>query len=574
MATEIKATALAVTLAVALAPVWSQEQNSGDAPDHGVARLSLAQGNVSMRHGDLGELQPAGNNVPLVTTDQVVTGDSGRAEIQFDFTNIIRLAPSTEVRLSRLEFKQYQVQVAAGTTEFRVLPNTNNDPQAADVEISTPTVSIRPVEPGAYRVSVGPDGMTEITVRSGQADIYGPQGSENLAPGQTMDVRGTVDNPEFQLIAEIPNDDFDRFNSDRDRVMQSTSSYRPGYVPPDVTGGESLDQYGHWQYDPAYGQVWVPTEPAGWAPYQEGRWAWEDYYGWTWISYDPWGWAPYHYGSWYVGPWGWAWWPGAWGPHYYWRPALVGFFGWGPGVGAGVGFGFGFGNIGWVPLAPYEAFHPWYGAGVVAFNRVNVTNVNVTNIYRNARVNNGISSMSVNGFGRAPVSGSGMVRPSGGALASAGAIHGSLPVARTAASSRISDAGVNPRGMPQTSSNTRFYSRGVTPGSTRSAAQAPAWRGFNGYNGSRGGPAAGGDPRGFGGAVRGGQAAPQQNYRSAPQGRSPQQQPLRMNPPIVQRSAPPAQRGGGGFNRGGGGGGSRSGGGNRGGGGGHGGGRR
>src|SRR5580700_5215338 len=117
----MKWTALAVILATAMSPAWAQDPNAGDSPDHGVARLSIVQGNVSMRHGDLGELAPAGNNIPLVVTDRVVTGDAGRAEVQFDFTNMIRLAPSSEVRLSELEFKKYQVQVAAGTTEFRVL---------------------------------------------------------------------------------------------------------------------------------------------------------------------------------------------------------------------------------------------------------------------------------------------------------------------------------------------------------------------------------------------------------------------------------------------------------------------
>ena len=68
-------TALAVILVAALSPAWAQDPNAGDAPDHGVARLSFVQGNVSMRHGDLGELAPAAVNVPLVTTDRVVTGD-------------------------------------------------------------------------------------------------------------------------------------------------------------------------------------------------------------------------------------------------------------------------------------------------------------------------------------------------------------------------------------------------------------------------------------------------------------------------------------------------------------------
>ena len=143
----------------------------------------------------------------------------------------------------------------------------------------------------------------------------------------------------------------------RSRSGSQTSSYR--YVSPDVVGAEDLDAYGRWNNDPQYGNVWVPSVDAGWAPYREGRWVDEPYYGWTWVSADPWGWAPYHYGNWYMSSFGWAWYPGAIGGRHYWRPAMVGFFGWGGGGGSA----FGFGNVGWVPLAPYERFHPWYGRG-------------------------------------------------------------------------------------------------------------------------------------------------------------------------------------------------------------------
>ena len=492
---------------------------------------------------------------------------------------------SSEVRLSQLDYKRYQVQIAQGTVTFRVM-RTND----AQVEISTPSVSVQPVSAGTYRITVRPDGITEITVRGGQATIYGPRGSENLSPGQTMQVRDVVGgDPEFQVVSAIPLDDFDQFNINRDRVMQQTPDYRNGNLPPDVAGGESLDPYGQWQNDPNYGQVWVPNEPPGWAPYQDGRWVDEDYYGWTWVSADPWGWAPYHYGSWYMGPSGWAWYPGfGIGPHY-WRPAMVGFFGWGaPGLGIGVGFGFG--NVGWVPLGPFEAFHPWYGAGAVAAGRIGGANIGVANAYRNARVTGAISSMSAANFGRGAVSAAGMVRPSGADLARASAIHGSLSgIQATSASRRMSDAAVNSRGMPHTSANTHFASRaaiGANASARGSSGAAPAWRSMNGYNagraaGARGTPGATAGGANAGGA-RGAAAAPQSNYRyyggSQQQGQyatqnrtSPQQQqPLRMNPPIVQqrgnssssssssgRSSPAPSRSGGGGGGGHGGGGHR-----------------
>ena len=221
--------ALAVLLAVglvAVTPAWGQDPNAGDSPDHGVARLSYVQGNVSIRHGDMGELAPAAMNAPLVTTDRVVTGDGGTAEVQFDFVNMIRLGISTEVRLSELQYKRYQVQIAQGVTMFRVL--RDND---AQVEISTPTVSVRPVQAGSYRIAVRPDGITEITVRGGSAEIYGPRGSEVVSTGQTMLVRGSADDPEFQVVSAIPMDEFDRWNIDRDKVMQQTTELSPRLCP-------------------------------------------------------------------------------------------------------------------------------------------------------------------------------------------------------------------------------------------------------------------------------------------------------------------------------------------------------
>jgi hypothetical protein len=602
MEMAMKRSILAVILATAVTTLWAQDPapaDTGDAPDHGVARLSIVQGNVSVRHGDAGELTAGAINAPLVETDRVVTGDGGRAEVQFDYANMIRLAPGSEVRLSQLQYKQFQVQIAAGTTTFRVLRESD-----AQVEISTPTISLRPLQPGTYRVSVQPDGMTEITVRDGDAEIFGPKGSESLHRGQTMLARGTPNDPEFQITAPIPSDDWDRWNTDRDRQLQQqqTSSYR--YVPPDVSGAESLDTYGQWQSDPQYGNVWVPNEGPDWAPYQVGRWSYIDYYGWTWVSGDPWGWAPYHYGNWYHSRWGWAWYPGAFGPRYYWRPAMVGFFGWG---GGGFGVGFGFGNVGWVPLAPFEVFHPWYGRGFVGGGRVNiVNNVNVTNVYRNARVSNGVTSMRAGDFGHGAITAGNRVQATPGDLARAGAIHGAMPFMASAQSRRFSDATASTRGVPQTGSNARFFSRsggggqaagpqgqggsqsgggwqrlnpgspnrgvapngGANPGlaQNRGGGSNPTgpsngggWRRLDGNNSGGGapgprvnGPQGGGSNPGPG--PRGGTpqpgvrpSAPASPGYSAPRGAAPQQ-PIRVNPPIVQNRGSGGGGGGGGGN--------------------------
>jgi hypothetical protein len=536
MKTSLLALIVAVA-AVAQVPQPPQPpQPPSDSAQHGVARLSLFQGNVSVRHGDAGEATAAAINAPLVTTDRVVTGD-GRAEIQFDAMNMIRLGASSEVRLSELQYKLYQVQIAEGTVTFRVL--RDND---AQVEVSTPTVSLRPARAGTYRVTVRPDGTTQLTVRQGAAEIFGPRGSENLAAGQTMEARGTPNDPEFQIVAGIPSDEWDRWNSDRDRNFQQVSSGRnmgPN-VSPDIYGTESLDPYGQWQNDPQYGNVWVPSVGPDWAPYQAGRWAYVDYYGWTWVSADPWGWAPYHYGRWFRGSYGWGWWPGPFGtgPDY-WSPALVGFFGWGGGVGVGVGFGFGFGNVGWVPLAPFEVYRPWYGRG---FAGGGIVNVNVVNTFRNARFAGAISSVRAGEFGRGAVVAGNMVRPTSGDLARGGMVNGAMPFSRSAASGRFSDAAVSSRGTPQATANRQFYSRQA--GASRAAgasSNAGGWRRLNGNTpgGNAGGANSGGaSPQARGpastpaGQARGYSSSPES--RAATPSRATSQGPVRINPPIVQ----------------------------------------
>jgi hypothetical protein len=437
---------------------WGQQPPPPDdpqeAPDKGVARISLINGDVSIRRGDDGDWVAAAVNAPLVVYDHVVTGDRSRAEVQFDWANLVRLSSNAEIRIAQLENQRYQVQLASGTATLAVLRDSK-----ADMEVDTPNVSVRAVQRGDIRIAVLDDGDTQVTVRSGQAEVFTPKGVERVSAGQTMTVRGPVEDPEYRVDHAIASDDFDRWNADRDRQLERSASYR--YVSPDVYGADDLDAYGRWIYVPPYGWVWSPNGVAAdWAPYRYGRWAWLDWYGWTWVSYDPWGWAPYHYGRWFYGaPYGWCWYPGPIYQRHYWSPALVAFFGYGGG-GVGVSVGFGFGNIGWVPLAPYERYHPWYGRGYYGWggrpvnNITVVNNVNIINDYRNARLGNGITGIGASEFAQGHAGR--LIRPGDPMLQRAALVQGALPVTPRAESLRVSDRQPrihNELRMPQ-----RFYS--------------------------------------------------------------------------------------------------------------------
>jgi|GEM_PF-250934 hypothetical protein len=351
---------------------------SGETPaqtDQGVGRISLIHGDVSTQRGDADDWSAATLNQPLMTGDKISTADNARTEIQLDFANTLRLGRNTKANIANLTHKNIQIQIGEGIANYTVSKDSESEP-----EITTPNVSLHPSHhDGVFRIEVHPDGDTIVIVRKGEAQIATPQGSTEVRAGEMATVRGDANSAEYKITSASDRDDWDRWNGDRDHVIQDASSWR--HTNRRYTGTHDLDGYGHWRNVPDYGDVWYPDEPSDWVPYRNGNWVWEPYYGWTWVGYEPWGWAPYHYGRWmsYGGAWGW--WPG---PVYagynpFWAPAYVSFWGWGGGWGFNVGWG-GWGGFGWLPLGPCDRFHPWWGGYRGRFGVVNVTNVHITNI--------------------------------------------------------------------------------------------------------------------------------------------------------------------------------------------------
>jgi hypothetical protein len=456
---------------------WVTSLQAQDADDmqRGVARISVMNGEVSVRRGDAGEWVAGIINAPLMSDDAVATGANSRAEIQFDSGNVLRIGGNAEVHLADLEADRYQMQLARGTATYAVLR-----PSTANVEVDTPSISVRPSKQGAYRLYVSDAGESRLIVRAGEVEVYSPRGSQWVSAGQMMLARGSASDPEFQIVDAPALDEWDQWCQSRDQLLLGSASAQN--VGQGVYGAEDLDNYGSWVDEAPYGRVWRPAVGADWAPYTLGRWSWLDWYGWTWISYDPWGWAPYHYGRWFwASRGGWCWYPGAFGVRHYWSPALVGFFG----FGAGGGFGFGFGNVGWVPLAPYEVFHPWWGRGYYGrgFGRsINVTNVNVTSVYRNARVRNGISGISAENFRSGRFGGGGISHFSGEQVRQAGLIRGQMPFAPNDNHLRFSDRNV--ASVPR-ATNTRFFTH-QQPSAVQRIPFAQQ-RGGAAFDGSRGG---------------------------------------------------------------------------------------
>jgi hypothetical protein len=463
-------------------PGPSAQDNNG-----GVARISLIHGDVSTRRGDSGEWSAATMNAPVVAGDRISTGDHSRTELQLDYANVLRLDESAQANIVELDGNSIQVQLGEGRANYTVLKNSN-----ANAEIDTPNVAVHPDRNGgSFAIYAAGDGHTEVIARRGAAEISTPQGSTRLESGQMITVQGTGSETQYKISDAPGRDDFDRWASDRDRVIQKAQSWKHtnGYY----TGSEDLDAYGQWKDVPDYGSVWEPTVGPGWAPYRDGQWAWEPGWGWTWVPYEPWGWAPYHYGRWmYVGG-AWGWWPGPVyaNPYYYpvWAPAYVSFFGFGGGWG--VGFGWGWGSIGWLPLGPCDRFYPWWGGYRSRFGVTSITNItNITNInnfnnrggwgplhagttYSNLRnvVNNpgfrhAVSTVPSNQFGHGRVT----VQPvSREMFQNARLANGNLPVVPTRQSTQIGGRPAAASTIRNSAQNQRFFSNTRTPAGTRAS---------------------------------------------------------------------------------------------------------
>jgi hypothetical protein len=454
--------------------------------DPGAARVSYLNGDVSTQHNGASDWSAATVNTPVVNGDHISTAQNARAEIQLDHANILRLSGETTANVMNLSRSQVQLQVGQGLANYEVLKNNE-----AAIEIQTPNVAIHPeTGEGSYRVLVNSDGETIVDVRKGSAEISTPQGSTRVGRDQRITIQGNADSAQYQISGAPGRDDWDRWNSDRDRTIESAESWQ--HTNPYYTGTQDLDANGRWSNVPDYGNVWFPSEPSDWAPYRDGRWVYEPYYGWTWVSYEPWGWAPYHYGRWFVYGGNWGWWPGPVYGGYYpvWAPAYVSFFGFGGGgwgtVGFGIGFG-GYGSVGWLPCGPGDRFFPWYGRGI---NRVNVANINnihntyggmnplregprsISNIDRagmDERVRGGISSMRSNEFGNSRVPRE-QSRIDPGGLRQASIMTGANPVSPSHNSFNSMDRQVNPRSIPSRSvSNQHFFS---SPARTNNPMQA------------------------------------------------------------------------------------------------------
>jgi hypothetical protein len=336
----------------------TQVSPTADPPSR-VARLSFAQGNVSVEPASVNDFSPAEVNYPLTTGDRVWSDNGALAELEAGQL-AVRLGQTTDLTVTAMTDTLAQFGLGQGSVHLRTFAL---DP-GTTTELDTPNVAVTVLQPGDVRVDVDPNGdATTVTLLSGQVEVDGDGLQQTMQPGQSVRLTGT-NQVAAQWVQPQGADALDSFSQAQDQAYQGEESLEQDDVNPDTVGAADLAQYGSWTPESDYGAVWFPTNvAAGWQPYCYGRWTWVAPWGWTWIESEPWGFAPFHYGRWasFGGRWGWV--PGPPVVHPVYAPALVVFVHPGEGTTA------------WFPLGPNEPYAPWYHASALYENRVNVSNI-------------------------------------------------------------------------------------------------------------------------------------------------------------------------------------------------------
>ena len=334
-------------------------------PPGRVGRLADLNGTVWIYDGEQGEWVLAQRNRPLTTGDRLATDADARAEMQVGSTTM-RVDGSTELQIAQLDDQNVRIHVAAGSLAVRVRARE----VAREIEVVTPEGSFVPSRAGHYRVDRRDD-STHATVWAGDVQFESQDSTLSVTAGQHAQFWSESGVTHYTWSG-IEHDNFSQWAQAEDRRAEANAN---PYVSPEMTGAEDLDRYGTWESHAEYGSIWYPNRVvSGWAPYRMGHWTWVSPWGWTWVDDAPWGFAPFHYGRWVMWRGHWAWAPGRFVARPIYAPALVAWIG-GSHVSVGVGIGSRPPLVGWVPLAPYERWVPYYPASTVYVRNVNVTHV-------------------------------------------------------------------------------------------------------------------------------------------------------------------------------------------------------
>jgi hypothetical protein len=270
-----------------------------------IVRLSDVKGNLALdRKTGLGFEQTM-QNMPIVEGEKLKTED-GYAEVEFEDSSTLRLAPDSQVDFSLLALrssgaKASTMNVAKGT----VYVNTQNTKGNEFLLVAGEAKMT--VAPSTHlRLEVN-ESRTVVSVFNGSVAVQ--RGGETTTVGKKESL--TVGADQMTVAKKVAGEPYDAWDKE-------SNDYHQHYLAANTSAGggnsfglSDLNYYGNFINAGGY-SFWQPyLVGSGWSPYANGVWAFYPGAGYSWVSPYPWGWLPYHSGSWSFFPgYGWGWQPG------------------------------------------------------------------------------------------------------------------------------------------------------------------------------------------------------------------------------------------------------------------------
>lgn len=304
---------IAGTAILALAGAVAAQQDQQGVQRRAV-RLSSVDGQVTLSQGGTLITDHALANLPIFEGTQVVTGDDGRAELQFDDGSVARIPPDSSLTLAKLDPSGDSTIVLDSGMGYFELQGASGQP-AMHVRFDDTVVTANGFTVMRVRMDQPPG---ELAVFQGDANLNEGDGNVqvDVRSGESLTL-GASDPAQYNLAETIAPDSWDQWNSDRDQALSAEEGDQTPATQSMADNNNpawgDLNQNGTWYNTPDQGYVWSPYEASdeGWDPYGMGYWVDEPAYGYVWVSGEPWGYMPYQCGAWnYYSSFGWGWAPG------------------------------------------------------------------------------------------------------------------------------------------------------------------------------------------------------------------------------------------------------------------------
>jgi len=161
-------------------------------------RIQSTKGFVTVLRGEGDQTIQRGKDAALVTDDRIVSGPAAEAQIAVDEAHTVEVGPEAEIRMGEVYPGRYQMILLKGGLTWSV-----RRPSAAEAEVVSPSVKIRPREIGTFQIGLNAQGDTVIVAVQGDVEVWAPAGSQWVREGETMLARGPADDPEFKMLGKV-----------------------------------------------------------------------------------------------------------------------------------------------------------------------------------------------------------------------------------------------------------------------------------------------------------------------------------------------------------------------------------